>query len=151
KAEVQEAVVMLYLRLNGYFTSGFIVHSDVPGENRTELDVLAVRFPRNAEPVRGVDPDPALDPWPDGIDFIVGEVKSHGQQFQFNRALRESRESVATILQWWGHLTPDEVKQCSDPVVAMLAPQPGASKAPSIQCPREARVRALLFSPEENV
>jgi hypothetical protein len=99
KAEVQEAVVTLYLRLNGYFTSGFIVHSDAPGENKTELDVLALRLPHNAEPVRGVDPDPALDPW-NGIDFIVGEVKSHGQQFQFNRALRESRDSVATVLQW---------------------------------------------------
>lgn len=151
KAEVQEAVVTIYLRLNGYFTSGFIVHSDVPWENRTELDVLAIRFPHNAEPVRGVNPDPALEPWDDGIDFIIGEVKSHGQQLQFNRALRESRDSVTTILQWWGHLKPDEVQQLGDSVVAMLAPQPRAAKAPSVQCPREARVRALLFSPEENV
>ena len=28
--EAQEAVVTLYLRLNGYFTSGFIVHRMCP-------------------------------------------------------------------------------------------------------------------------
>jgi len=151
KAEVQEAVVTLYLRLNGYFTSGFIVHSEVPGENKTELDVLALRLPHNAEPVRGVDPDPALEPWDGGVDFIIGEVKSHGQQFQFNQALRESRECVATILQWWGHLTSEEVDRLTDQVVAMLAPHPGAEKAPAIRCPRDARVRAVLFSPEENM
>lgn len=151
KAEAQEAVVTLYLRLNGYFTSGFIVHSDVPGENATELDVLALRLPHNAEPVRGIDPDTALDPWDHGIDLIIGEVKSHGQQFQFNRALRDSRESVATALQWWGHLTPEEVKHLTDAVVAILAPLPGATKAPTVECPRDARVRAVLFSPEENL
>jgi hypothetical protein len=150
RAEAQEAVVTLYLRLNGYFTSGFIVHSDVPGENKTELDVLAVRFPHNAEPVRGVNPDATLDPWDDGIDFIIGEVKSHGQRFQFNRAVRESRDSVATILQWWGHLTAAEVQQFTDSVVAILAPQPGVAQAPTVACPRNARVRAVLFSPEEN-
>ncbi len=150
KAEAQEAFVTLYLRLNGYFTSGFIVHSEIPGENKTELDVLALRLPHNAEPVRGVDPAPELETWDGGIDFIIGEVKSHGQRLQFNEALRKSRDSVATILQWWGHLTPDEVEQLTDPVVAILAPQPGAVKAPTVLCPRNARVRAVLFSPEEN-
>ena len=60
KAEAQEAFVTLYLRLNGYFTSGFIVHSSVPGRNTTELDVLAVRLPHNAEFAREVGGAPEL-------------------------------------------------------------------------------------------
>jgi hypothetical protein len=52
KADAQEAVVALYLRLNGYFTTGFIVQSSTPGRVTTELDVLAVRLPHNAEPDR---------------------------------------------------------------------------------------------------
>jgi hypothetical protein len=150
KAEVQEALVTLYLRLNGYFTSGFIVQSAVHGENRTELDVLAVRLPNNAEPERVVTRAKDLDCWDDGMDFIVGEVKSHGQPLQFNPALRHSPEAVSAVLRWWGHLREEEVSGFVDPVLRALAPSPGATSAPIVQCPRGARVRAVLFSPERH-
>jgi hypothetical protein len=150
KAEAQEALVTLYLRLNGYFTSGFIVHSPVFGANQTELDVLAVRFPFNAEPVRDVGVAAELGSWKAGIDFIIGEVKSRGQQLQFNDALRNSREAVSTILRWWGHLSDDECNQLIEPVLEILAPRPSEPSAPTVTCPRHARVRAILFSPERN-
>src|ERR1039458_9289476 len=76
KADVQEAMVTLYLRLNGYFTTGFIVHSPTPARVMTQLDILAVRLPHNAEPDRLIECAPALDTWKNGIDFIIGEVKS---------------------------------------------------------------------------
>lgn len=47
RSDIQETLVSLYLRLNGYFVSGFIVHAVYGVE--TELDVLAVRFPRHEE------------------------------------------------------------------------------------------------------
>ncbi len=148
KAEVQESLVTLYLRLNGYFTSSFIVHSPVPGSSKTELDVLAVRFPLNAEPVRGVGVAEELESWNEGIDFIIGEVKSRGQQLQFNEALRGSREAISTILQWWGYFTEQEREALIEPVARILAPSPGATSAPTVTGPRCARVRAVLFSPE---
>ena len=62
--DVHEALVGLYLRLNGYFTSGFIVHASEEKEakvrNITELDILAVRFPFNQEPGREVNPSKEL-------------------------------------------------------------------------------------------
>ncbi len=148
KAEAQEALVTLYLRLNGYFTSGFIVHSSKPGANQTELDVLAVRFPLSAEPVRCVGVAEELDSWHQGIDFVIGEVKSHGQKLRFNDALRNSRDAVSAVLQWWGFFTDQEREALVEPVLGILAPSSGASSAPTVVGPRCARVRALLFSPE---
>jgi hypothetical protein len=149
RIDAQQAVVTLYLRLNGYFTSGFIVHSDVPGQNRTELDVLAVRLPHNSEPEREVGGAPELDRWDGGIDFIIGEVKSRRQPLQFNGAIRTSSQAVASILRWCGHLTEDEVLALTDPVRAALGPAAGATGAPTVTCPRNARIRAILFRPDQ--
>lgn len=148
EAQAQEALVTLYLRLNGYFTSGFIVHAPAIGTNQTEIDVLAVRFPFSAEPTRGVAEAPELDGWNEGIDFIIGEVKSHGEQLRFNHALRNSRDAVSAILQWWGYFSDQERDPLVDRVQEILAPRPGVQTAPTVIGPRNARVRALLFSPE---
>src|SRR5579871_6585567 len=147
KADVQEALVALYLRLNGYFTTGFIVQSGTPGRITTEVDVLAVRLPHNKEPHRVIGYAQELDPWDTGVDFIIGEVKSHGEPLQFNPAVRNCT-AISTILQWWGHLTPEEVETKTQDVTSILQPLPGATTAPTVYCPRDARVRALLFSPE---
>jgi hypothetical protein len=147
KGDVQEALVALYLRLNGYFTTGFIVQSAIPGRVTTELDILAVRLPHNAEPERVIEGAAELDRWRGGIDFIIGEVKSHGETFQFNTAVRTS-EAVSSILQWWGHLTPEEVAKKRGEVLNILQPLSGVMSAPTVSCPRDARVRAILFSPE---
>jgi hypothetical protein len=147
KADVQEALVTLYLRLNGYFTTGFIVQSSTPGRVTTELDILAVRLPHNAEPDRVIGCAPELDTWDSGIDFIIGEVKSRDQPLQFNSAVRNP-QAVSTILQWWGYLTAEEVATKTQDVLSILQPLPGAVAAPTVLCPRGARVRSILFSPE---
>ena len=149
KADVQEALVTLYLRLNGYFTTGFIVQSPTPGRVTAELDVLAVRLPHNAETDRVIGGAPELDRWDAGMDFIIGEVKSRGVPLQFNGPTRTTK-AVSTLLQWWGHLDPDEVAARTAAVVGILQPLPGAKAAPTVQCPRDARVRAILFSPERS-
>lgn len=147
KSEVQETLVTLYLRLNGYFTSGFIVHSPDPGKNQTEMDVLAVRFPFSAEPERGVGPAEALETWDEGIDFVIGEVKSHKQQMQFNEALRNPR-SISAVLRWFGRYSKAECDALLDRIAGILVPNPGAKSAPTVLGPHSTRVRALLFSPE---
>ena len=40
KSDLQELLAALYLRLNGYFPSGFIAHA--PVGNLTEIDILAL-------------------------------------------------------------------------------------------------------------
>ena len=56
RPHVQEALVHLYLRLNGYFVSGFIVHSSDHGKNKTQIDALAVRHSFNSEDLPGYRP-----------------------------------------------------------------------------------------------
>jgi hypothetical protein len=113
----------------------------------TELDVLAVRLPHNAEADRGVECAKELDTWNGGVDFIIGEVKSHGESLQFNQAVRDLK-AVSTILQWWGYLTTEETTAKTEEVLSILEPRPGSPRAPTVECPRSARVRAILFSPE---
>lgn len=67
RSEVQEALLSLYLRLNGYFITSFIVHSSEFGKNEAQIDALAVRHPFNAEPQREVDTSPFLA-HEDGVD-----------------------------------------------------------------------------------
>ncbi|MEE9214556.1 MAG: hypothetical protein V3U54_07140 [Thermodesulfobacteriota bacterium] len=83
KSTLQEKLAALYLRLNGYFVSGFIVHAPIEYQNaagetrrvKTELDILAVRFPFNREPERVVLPSTYIDVSNSHIDNVIGEVK----------------------------------------------------------------------------
>lgn len=45
-----EQLALWYLRLNGYLTvPNFVLHPDTPGSERTDADLLAVRFPYSGE------------------------------------------------------------------------------------------------------
>ena len=86
KAKIQEDLMMLYLRLNGFFVTGFIAHSPIQGEALTEIDALALRMPHNAEPERGVGLHEVLDLSNEYTDLVICEAKSRGRQLCFNRA-----------------------------------------------------------------
>ncbi len=59
-----EHLAYWYLRLNGYLTiENFVVHPDGPGSQRTDIDLLAARFPHRAELL--------LKPMKDDHDLIV--------------------------------------------------------------------------------
>lgn len=97
RSDVQETLVSLYLRLNGYFVSGFIVHAQKGAA--TEMDVLAVRFPSHQEPEREVQCCKHLAIPSNQIDFIVGEVKGGQGAVNFNARFRENLGAIKTVLQ----------------------------------------------------
>src|SRR5215469_582268 len=101
--DLQEVVSSLYLRLNGYFTSGFIVHA--PGGdragNRTQLDALAVRLPYSSEPEREVLPSEYLQIPANMTDIVLCEVKGGREALQFNEALRHV-DAIRSVLRWIG-------------------------------------------------
>lgn len=149
KSQLQEHLVSLYLRLNGFFVTGFIVHSPQHGQNRAELDALALRAPYSCEPERQIGPDSTLDLSEKYTDLAICEVKSKGQPLQFNQSLVRQSAATATILRWAGLFRESEVTPLTDVLAKALAPRnPAAPEAPTVVGPRDVRIRGLLFSPE---
>lgn len=66
-----------YLRLNGFLTTiNFIVHPDVGGTQRTDVDILGVRFPFRAELLmNSMDDDPILTCLTSKPFIVIAEVK----------------------------------------------------------------------------
>jgi len=139
---------MLYLRLNGYFVSGFIVHA--PGQgNLTQVDVLAVRFPNNSEPERAIRTSAYLQTSESLIDFLICEVKGGKGIPNFNEALKENDEAVGSILRWMGAFTNEEIQTLIEPVKQLLSfSGQNSDEFPTHACPRQHRIRAVLFAPD---
>jgi hypothetical protein len=147
RSQVQEALLYLYLRLNGYFLSSFIVHSPECGKNKTQIDALAVRHAFNREPGRQIGPSPFLHP--KGTDLLICEVKSRGQQLQFNEALREDDAVIQYVLRWAGLFDEEETMRVGRELKLILRPATPASKVEmGIAGAGEVTVRPLLCSPE---
>lgn len=73
-----ERLAYWYFRLNGFLTTeNFIVHPDTGGDQRTDADVLAVRFAHRAENlVRPMDDDPRVTECGTYLNVVIAEVKT---------------------------------------------------------------------------
>ncbi|MDX1728921.1 MAG: hypothetical protein R3203_14350 [Pseudoalteromonas tetraodonis] len=98
RSQLQERLVKLYLRLNGYFSAGFIVHHDINSRISLE-DILGVRFPNHSESEReaGLCSRLQLND-SNNIDILIGEVKSNGVSLRFNNAISTNIEVLRKIL-----------------------------------------------------
>jgi len=144
---LQETLVALYLRLNGYFVTQFIVHSAIHGLNTTELDGLAVRFPFSDEPERQVVCDPLLDPYDKNVDFLLCEVKSRGQQLRFNDALITTDGALESVIRWAGLYHDEDVAKVAADLRKVLVDHSSRGPATAFG-PDLSRVRGIIFSPE---
>src|SRR6266571_989013 len=148
RSKLQEDLVSLYMRLNGFFVSGFIVHSPAHGQNKTELDALALRLPFSSEPEREIGPDPLLELSTNHTDLALCEVKSKGKKLRFNPALTDDPNAIGTVLRWSGLFEDSEVMGLSNALRTALAMPNQTGPAPTVTGPRGIRIRGLLFSPE---
>jgi len=149
RSKLQEDLVGLYMRLNGFFVSGFIVHSPVHGQNKTELDALALRLPFSSQPEREIGPDPLLELSTNHTDLVLCEVKSKGKKLRFNPALTDDPNAIGTVLRWSGLFEDSEVMSLSNTLRTALAmPDQTGTMAPTVAGPRGIRIRGFLFSPE---
>lgn len=149
KSDLQELVAALYLRLNGYFSSGFIAHA--PLGNLTEIDVLAVRFPRHKEPEREVEPCMRLHPPKDRIDFILGEVKGGKKNPNFNPKFYQRPEAVEKVLNRIGAFSKEEITDLIPKVTAAAKPESWRKYTdfPALAVPSwRAQLRLVLFAPD---
>lgn len=151
KAKIQEDLIHLYLRLNGFFVTGHIVHSNVPGQNLTEIDALAVRHRYSEDREREIRPHALLDLTADYTDLAICEVKSRKELIQFNPALTADERALGRILRWSGLFLDGEIPGLVGSLVKELAQRPlPADKPPCAYGPRDVRIRCLFFSPERH-
>lgn len=111
KSDIDEILAQLYLRLNGYFTTGLILHSPEWGQARTEIDCLAIRHPYHCQSERGVETSDFLGTHEGETDVILCEVKNNPSSLIFNRPMREDIEALRATLRWAGIFT--ETQTCS--------------------------------------
>lgn len=113
KGPFYESMVKLYLRLNGYFQTGLISHSNVWGNNLTEIDSIAIRFPYHQQPERQVGFCTALNPSAVDIEVVIVEVKS--SKVEFNPSLKSARNEAdknwEQILNWIGLFETNEIQR----------------------------------------
>ncbi len=147
RSRLQENLLSLYLRLNGFFVSGFIVHSSEPGKNITEVDTLAIRHPYHCEPEREIGTSPFLETSNEFIDLLICEVKSRGQSLQFNDSMHTSALAIESILRWAGLFETQLVSDLALQVQSIF--NDTGQSIPTVIHDR-IRVRAILCSPERN-
>lgn len=163
-SDLQEQIAALYLRLNGYFVSGFIIHApegevNEKGEHRRvrgEIDVLAVRFPHNKEPEREVGPSNYLQVSNTHVDILICEVKGGDHPLQFNEGLRSNRNRVLSVLRWIGILDENildenNIEKIIDHVAEILSTKYADSpdRFREYYVPNtNYRIKAALFAPD---
>lgn len=156
KSTLQELLSILYLRLNGYFTTGFIVHSeekDVDGE----IDIIGIRFPLHEQDDTTHNSSEFLENSAN-IDLIIAEVKSKGQSLKFNDSLRtkdyDSIKSIKKILLWTGLLNTKIADDVSQEIYQLIQTEEN-SKLKTFRSTETLKtdfghltIRPILFSPE---
>jgi hypothetical protein len=145
----QELIVGLYMRLNGYFYSGFIVHA--PSSTAGEIDLLAIRFPHYHE--LDFKPCQALNVSGQYIDIAICEIKG-GKRFRvFNPPLGKPK-TIENILQRVG-LFDDSVivAEMAENVAAMVKGYASRHNDQPDELAYEdlgVRVRAIMFRPDRS-
>ena len=152
KSNLQEKIVRLYLRLNGFFTEGFIAHSDTHGENLSETDVIGVRFPFHTEMEREVGICEKLHIHDDSIHILVGEVKSHGQALKFNNAITSNIEVTKKIFKRTGFIPAEHVDIQAESIHGLFQHQNFSKTEPSRLSIDGTNyvVSVFMFKPETN-
>jgi hypothetical protein len=151
KPKIFEALCVLYLRLNGYFTTGLIVHSPEWGKNYTEIDCLAVHHPNHIQPDRGIEPSPFLALRNDRIDLLICEVKSIPDEVAFNERLWSDPVVVERILQWAGIISNHDIPRVVEQLRQVLREGLKAISAKDGVLTKDTRVRGLLCCPAATI
>jgi hypothetical protein len=124
---IQETLVTLYLRLNGFFVSGHIIHADISDpaiQEKGEIDTLAIRLPFGREPEACNPPTEYLGIKRGRIEIIIGEVKSGKEPIQFNPSLRDP-DNICNVLLRTGFTEDDNLlMRISQSFAHQLIPKP---------------------------
>jgi len=144
---VHEALATLYLRLNGYFTTGLILHSPEWGRNRTEVDCVAIRHPSHSQPETGTESSefPAIRKGE--VDLIICEVKSRPEDLMFNEPSRTDPEVLRALFRWVGIFNEKQVVSVANRLQPLLQSGVAVDTVRNGVVEGRCRVRPLLCCP----
>jgi len=161
RAETLEALVELYLRLNGYFCiRNYLQHRTAGFGLETESDVLALRMPHQQEELQNGRVQPN-DDWlvlpttPAMTDCVIAEVKEPA--VEFNKSMRgsEGARLIAQALRMFGVLPDDLFKKggrgwavCEELHRALNDPDWPAIPAAMV-AEEHVTIRMMVFAPRE--
>lgn len=147
KSDIDESLATLYLRLNGYFTTGLIIHSSEHGKATTEVDCIAIRMPNHRQPDRIVSDAPFLRIKPGLTDLIICEVKSDPQSVTFNNSLKSNQQAIEAILEWAGIHSREKIGNVAEKFQPLLNDQASFDQAVSGISEDGVCLRGLLCCP----
>ncbi len=109
-----EDIAYWYFRLNGFFTiTNFILHPGRRGPQRTDADIVGVRFPHRAEFSDSAGGDESVFADCEKLYFLIAEVKR--QQCALNGPwTRKKDENIHAILRDLGPISPDRISEVAD-------------------------------------
>lgn len=143
--ELNVALAALYLRLSGFFTTGLILHAPRKGgQNKGEIDCLAVRHHLHDQTARAVAMPEFLNIGDHAIDLIICEVKSKNPEF--NKSLQRS-ENMEDALRWAGVFPPDRIASVAARLMPLLKSDADNEAAREGIVEGSVRVRPLLCAP----
>jgi hypothetical protein len=144
---IAEQLVDLYLRLNGYFTSGLIFHSPLWGESSTEIDRIGVRHPHHKQNDRGVESSPFLNLEQGIVDCVICEVKTNPENIHFNSRIFEDSYVSQYMLNWIGIFPEEDSLRLSSRLQSLFRPDISANESAEGIVVERVRFRALLCCP----
>ncbi len=154
KSRLQEKLVALYLRLNGYFVTGLIINSAQDENIDGEIDIIGVRFCNHRQKDRLIECSAYLDiPRDSNIDIIIGEVKGQGESLQFNPSIRENGDRRYKLLTWLGFVEDKDIEKINEELRTRIQTKEinSSEKFERIDYPREnsfISIRPILFAPD---
>jgi len=111
-----EHLAYWYLRFNGFLcAANFIVHPDFGGEQRTDVDIIGVRFPHRAELLNNSMKDDKPFCEIDKPYIIIAEVKKRECNLNGPWVLPE-RQNMQRVLRAIGAIPYDEIDQASESI-----------------------------------
>lgn len=118
-----EKVAYWYFRLNGFFQiENFVVHPERRGGQRTDADLLAVRFPFRAERLFDDPNDIMADDVRrlalsgDLIDVVIAEVKTNQPCTLNGPWTWQDRQNVHRVLAAIGCFPPDRINEAAEDI-----------------------------------
>ena len=118
-----EKIAYWYFRLNGFLQiENFVVHPERRGAQRTDADLLAVRFPYRAERLFDDPQDIMRDDvaWlalsADQIDVVIAEVKTNQPCTLNGPWTREDDQNVHRVLAAIGCLPPGHIEKAASDI-----------------------------------